>query len=100
MCTSIIWSTLHTTRHNVLTYSIIENDQVLTYIATIDWDYIAPEVLSKVAVPSINTDLYQLGVLMYFITFFTPNKRKQKMELNLLRIDEAEKYFMDKQINP
>ncbi|CAD8075132.1 unnamed protein product [Paramecium sonneborni] len=55
-------------------------------------NYLAPEILDGQSNPSINTDLFQIGVVLYYLTFY--NKVCQKNDqIKMTLINELEEQF-------
>lgn len=68
---------------------------MLLYLKNVPDTYVAPEIRENFVHPSIETDLYQIGVLLYFMTFFAYKKRRVERidNINEKLIDDAEIYL-------
>ncbi|CAD8065467.1 unnamed protein product [Paramecium primaurelia] len=84
-----------------------DQDTIDQYKKSIEINYLAPEILEGTSNPSIETDLYQIGIVLYFLTFYIKqDKDDGKMDqIKMELINQMEEYFIEvskiqsKQIN-
>ncbi|CAD8072234.1 unnamed protein product [Paramecium sonneborni] len=80
---------------NMAFISRIDQEPLDQYLSNVHESYIAPEIQQGIAKPSVESDIYQIGIVLYFLTFYVHQKRKDervdKIQFDL--IDKAEEYL-------
>ncbi|CAK79861.1 unnamed protein product (macronuclear) [Paramecium tetraurelia] len=80
---------------NMTFISRIDSEPLDQYLSNVHESYIAPEISQGIAKPSIDSDLYQIGIVLYFLTFFVHQKRKDERvdRIQMELIDKAEEHL-------
>ncbi|CAD8149181.1 unnamed protein product [Paramecium octaurelia] len=80
---------------NMVFISRIDSEPLDHYFSNVHESYIAPEIKQGIAKPSIDSDLYQIGVVFYYLTFFIHQKRKDERvdRIQMELIDKAEEHL-------
>ncbi|CAD8066441.1 unnamed protein product [Paramecium sonneborni] len=80
---------------NMAFISRIDQEPLQQYLLNVHESYIAPEIKQGIAKPSVESDVYQIGIVLYFLTFYIHQKRKDERvdRIQLDLIDKAEEYL-------
>ncbi|CAD8101983.1 unnamed protein product [Paramecium primaurelia] len=80
---------------NMAFISSIDQEPLDQYLSNVHESYIAPEIKQSNAKPSIDSDLYQIGIVLYYLTFFVHHKKKDERvdRIQFELIDKAEEHL-------
>ncbi|CAD8088327.1 unnamed protein product [Paramecium sonneborni] len=75
----------------------IDIDTLNLYKQTTQTYYLAPEIIDGISNPSINTDLFQIGVVLYYLTFYIKLDRNfiKNDQIKMELINELEEQFLN-----